>query len=443
MAFLRLDLPPWDTCGSSGYVKGLLMCSDWVIEAEQIGKCYRVFQRPIDRLLNALWPRAASVGKDFWALRDVSFRLARGQAMGIVGLNGAGKSTLLQLVAGTLAPSEGRMQVHGRVAALLELGSGFNPEFTGRENIYLNAVTLGLSEQEIAQRMDAIIDFSGIGHHIDQPVKTYSSGMYVRLAFSIATSVDPDILIVDEALSVGDGAFARKSFDRIMEIRQRGATILFCSHALYHVEIFCDTAMWLHEGRVREQGEVSRVLAKYQEFLDQSTGQLSDAKGRLHEEEAPTNPLHAPPSPRGHARLEAVRVFLDGQMGDELYGRSGESNLRVEIDVESDPDIPTPTVAVVVSAESGRILATQFSLDSGRPLLRDRKGRLTAIMECDRLPFNKGRYRIGAYVLCERGMHVYQWIDPVAHVNLHRDTPDLGFFVWEGRWLSKASRECD
>lgn len=141
------------------------MCSDWVIEAEQIGKCYRVFQRPIDRLLNALWPRAASVGKDFWALRDVSFRLARGQAMGIVGLNGAGKSTLLQLVAGTLAPSEGRMQVHGRVAALLELGSGFNPEFTGRENIYLNAVTLGLSEQEIAQRMDAIIDFSGIGLH--------------------------------------------------------------------------------------------------------------------------------------------------------------------------------------------------------------------------------------------------------------------------------------
>lgn len=410
------------------------MCSDWVIEAEQLGKCYRRYRHPIERLREALWPRGKTAAQEFWSLRDVTFRLGRGQAMGIIGLNGAGKSTLLQLIAGTLTPSTGRVRTQGRIAALLELGSGFNPEFTGRENIFLNAATLGLSEREISERLDAIIDFSGIGHHIDQPVKTYSSGMYVRLAFSIATSVEPDILIVDEALSVGDGAFARKSFDRIMEIRQRGATVLFCSHALFHVEVFCDTAMWLHEGRVREQGEVTRVLAHYQEFLDQAAAPPVVAPHAAHDPPHASNPIQAPESLQGQARLVAVRVALDGQVGDELYGRSGASTLRVEIDLESDPALPAPTAAVVLSSESGRILATQFSLGSGRPLTRDRQGRATAVFECDHLPFNKGRYRVGAYILCERGIHVYQWIDPVAHINLHRDTLDLGFFVWSGRW---------
>ena len=410
------------------------MCSDWVIEAEQLGKCYRRYRHPIERLREALCPRGKTAAQEFWSLRDVTFRLGRGQAMGIIGLNGAGKSTLLQLIAGTLTPSTGRVRTQGRIAALLELGSGFNPEFTGRENIFLNAATLGLSEREISERLDAIIDFSGIGHHIDQPVKTYSSGMYVRLAFSIATSVEPDILIVDEALSVGDGAFARKSFDRIMEIRQRGATVLFCSHALFHVEVFCDTAMWLHEGRVREQGEVTRVLAHYQEFLDQAAAPPVVAPHAAHDPTQAGNPIQAPESLQGQARLVAVRVALDGQVGDELYGRSGASTLRVEIDFESDPALPAPTAAVVLSSESGRILATQFSLGSGRPLTRDRQGRATAVFECDHLPFNKGRYRVGAYILCERGIHVYQWIDPVAHINLHRDTLDLGFFVWSGRW---------
>lgn len=415
------------------------MCSDWVIEAEQLGKCYRRYRQPIERLRDALWPRGANEAQTFWALRDVSFRLGRGQAMGIIGLNGAGKSTLLQLVAGTLTPSAGRVRTQGRIAALLELGSGFNPEFTGRENIFLNAAAMGLGEREIADRVDAIIEFSGIGHHIDQPVKTYSSGMYVRLAFSIATSVEPDILIIDEALSVGDGAFARKSFDRIMEIRRRGATILFCSHALFHVEVFCDTVLWLHEGRVREQGEVSRVLARYQEFLDQTAAPAQASNVESPGVQNPVNLPEAPLSLQGHARLQAVRVSLDGHVGSELYGRSGESTLRVEIDVESDPSLPPPTAAVVLSSESGRILATQFSLYSGQSLARDRNGRATAVFECDQLPFNKGRYRIGAYILCERGVHVYQWIDPVAHINLHRESLDLGFFVWRGRWQSRVA----
>lgn len=403
-----------------------------VIEAHGLGKSYRRYRRPLDRLWQALWPRARVSATEFWPLREVSFSLRQGEALGIVGVNGAGKSTLLQLVAGTLRPSAGQIRTRGRVAALLELGSGFNPEFTGRENVFLNAATLGLSQREIEARFDAIVDFAGIGAHIDQPVKTYSSGMFVRLAFAIATSVEPDILIIDEALSVGDGAFARKSFDRIMEIKARGTTILFCSHALFHIEVFCDAALWLHEGRVREYGPVTGVLSHYQEFLDQLAAPPSPAAAAI--EPASAVGCAAPAALAGHARIDAVRVWLDGVLGDELYGEAGRAGLRVEIDFHADPALPAPSAVVVLSTDSGRILATQFSRQSACVLSRSPAGRGTAVFECADLPLNKGRYRVGAYLACERGVHVYQWIDPVAHINLHRDTLDLGFFVLPGQW---------
>jgi lipopolysaccharide transport system ATP-binding protein len=184
------------------------------------------------------------------------------------GHNGAGKSTLLQILSGTLSPSTGDLQVNGRVAALLELGAGFNPEFTGRENLLLNGPLLGLSRAQLAERLQDIIDFSGIGDFIEQPVKTYSSGMFVRLAFSLATSVDPDILVIDEALSVGDGEFSRKSFDRILALRDAGTTILFCSHSMYQIESLCSRALWLDHGRARQFGRPAVVATAYQEHLD-------------------------------------------------------------------------------------------------------------------------------------------------------------------------------
>ena len=196
--------------------------------AEGLSKVYSMYDRPIDRLKQRFMGGSKQYGRLFTALEGVSFSLPRGQVLGLIGNNGAGKSTLLQVVCGTLAPTAGSLTVNGRIAALLELGAGFNPEFSGRENIFLNAAVIGLSRDEIDARYDEIVDFSGIRDFIEQPVKTYSSGMYVRLAFSIATAVDPDILVIDEALSVGDGSFARKSFDRIMALRERGTTILFC-----------------------------------------------------------------------------------------------------------------------------------------------------------------------------------------------------------------------
>ena len=237
------------------------------IKANQLGKCFALYRQPSDRLKQLLWGRFKKYTNDFWALQNICFEIHAGEIVGIVGRNGAGKSTLLQLLCGTLKPSTGKLQVTGRVAALLELGAGFNPDFTGRENVYMNAAILGLQRHEIDDRIQSIIEFAEIGQFIDQPVRTYSSGMFMRLAFSGATSSDPDILIIDEALSVGDGAFARKSFERIMSLKERGKTILFCSHAMYQVEALCSRALWLENGSIKMDGSSANVTSAYQASL--------------------------------------------------------------------------------------------------------------------------------------------------------------------------------
>ena len=221
---------------------------DLALELNAVGRVYKIYKRPVDRLLDAL-PFTKINHRVFNALQPMNLTVKKGEVIGLLGKNGAGKSTLLQLICGTLPPSSGSVTAYGRIAALLELGSGFNPEFTGRENIFLNGAILGLSQAALEARLEAIIAFSGIGEAVDQPVKTYSSGMFVRLAFSVAVSVDPDILVIDEALSVGDGAFARQSFERIMRMKAEGCTILFCSHNLYQIEAICSRALWLHEGK--------------------------------------------------------------------------------------------------------------------------------------------------------------------------------------------------
>ncbi len=418
------------------------MSSDLVIRAASLGKSYRLYARPADRLWQFVWGNRKKLHNDFVALEGVSFDLLRGQVLGIVGVNGAGKSTLLQLIAGTIAPSHGKIETRGRVAALLELGSGFNPEFTGRENIYLNAAVLGLSRAEIDARLQDIIDFADIGQHIDQPVKTYSSGMHTRLAFSIATSVDADVLIVDEALSVGDGAFARKSFDRIMQIKEGGATVLFCSHVLFHIEVFCDKALWLHQGKVRALGQVTDVLSKYQEFLDDLNQPSPPAVADASSEQA-ASPLESVlPVPAAHpvgfARIRSVEVAMDGQVGQELYGNSGLSCLEMRIAFSSDPQLPCPSAGLVISSDGGRILATHFATSQGLVMARNATGEGVAQIRVPNLPLNKGRYRIGAYLMCEKDVHVYQWIDPVAHVQMHREGHDQGYWVLSGEWSSPS-----
>ena len=414
------------------------------IRVEGAGKVYRLYQRPADRLWQLLWPRKQPWYKDFTALEDVSFELRRGEVLGVVGVNGAGKSTLLQLVTGTVRPTSGQVQTRGRIAALLELGSGFNPEFTGRENIYLNAATLGLGRAEIDSRLEEIIDFAGIGEHIDQPVKTYSSGMMIRLGFSIATSVEPDILIIDEALSVGDGAFGRRSFDRIMQIKERGSTILFCSHVLFHVEAFCDRALWLHRGRVQRLGKVSEVLQPYQEFIDAYTADphavppvvegKPTAASAAPTDKATAQPGAAPPT--GTARIRSVEVRLDDIAGTELQGTSLVSTLEVEIGFSSDPALPTPTAAIVLSSESGKILGSCISHTLGVVFERGPDGVGIGRVRVERLPVNKGRYRVGAYLLCERGVHAYEMVEPAAYIELVHAGGEQGHQLLQGAWSS-------
>ncbi|HEL2978978.1 TPA: ABC transporter ATP-binding protein [Stenotrophomonas maltophilia] len=235
---------------------------DIVIDVQGVGKSYHMYERPSHRLLQALAGKRRSFYKDFWALRGVSFSIRRGQTVGIVGRNGSGKSTLLQMIAGTLNPTEGRITVKGRVAALLELGSGFNPEFTGRENVYLNATILGLSRPQIEARMDSILAFADIGEFIDQPVRSYSSGMSVRLAFAVIAHVDADILIIDEALAVGDAFFSQKCMRFLREFQKNG-TLLFVSHDAAAVTNLCESAVWLQHGQMRLSGTSQEVIEAY------------------------------------------------------------------------------------------------------------------------------------------------------------------------------------
>lgn len=243
------------------------MSSNIALEIAGISKCYQIYEKPIDRLWQFLFRGKRSFYSKFWALHPLSLIIEKGECVGFVGRNGSGKSTLLQMIAGTVTPTSGRCQTHGRVAALLELGAGFNPEFTGRENVILHNSLFGLSVEETTRRMPAIEAFAEIGEFIDRPVKTYSSGMYVRLAFAAAIHVDPDILIVDEALAVGDAAFQYKCMSRIRELQQRGMSILFVTHDTFAVKQFCKYAGWLHEGNLIAYGDAVEVANQYEDYL--------------------------------------------------------------------------------------------------------------------------------------------------------------------------------
>ncbi len=251
------------------------MSSKTAIRLQSISKCYQIYDSPRDRLKQFVLPHFRRIVGDvprqyfreFWAVKDVSFEINKGETVGIIGRNGSGKSTLLQMICGTLTPTEGEIQTHGRIAALLELGSGFNPEFTGRENVYMNAAVLGLSNEEIDARFDSIVTFADIGDFIEQPVKAYSSGMMVRLAFAVAINVDPEILIVDEALSVGDELFQRKCFSRIEAIRASGATILFVSHSGGAIVELCDRAVLMDAGEKLAIGVPKLIVGRYQKLL--------------------------------------------------------------------------------------------------------------------------------------------------------------------------------
>lgn len=394
------------------------MCSDIAIRVQDLGKHYHIYQKPADRLKQMLFGRRRQYYREFHALSHINFELRKGEVLGLVGRNGAGKSTLLQIICGTLTPSHGTVEVNGRVAALLELGAGFNPDFTGRENVYLNASVLGLSKDEIDARYDSIVEFAGIGDFIHQPVKTYSSGMYVRLAFAIATSVDPDILVVDEALSVGDGAFSRKSFDRIMSLREKGVTILFCSHSMYQIESICNTAIWLEKGQQKAFGSPAAIVTDYQASLnDTATEQSTDI----------------PIAANGHARLSKIRLLCDGVEGKQLSARSLQSDIVCEVSFQSDPNLPAPAVAFTIDNAEWRMVASALSLEAGE-IIRQADGSATVQLHLKALPLLKGRYSLSVYLTCERGLHFYDAMPHELVLDVTQSSTEQGIFHLPRQW---------
>lgn len=237
------------------------------VRVENLGKCYHLYEKPLARVMDLILPGPARRFEPFWALKDASFEIEAGQTVGIIGRNGSGKSTLLEIICSTLQPSEGRVKVSGKIAALLELGAGFNPEFTGRENVYMNAAIMGIDQAVIDQKFSEIEAFANIGEYINHPVSTYSSGMYVRLAFATSIHMDPDILIVDEALAVGDIGFQRKCFREFERFKREGKTILFVTHAVELIRSYCDSAIFLHKGEIRRQGDPRDVVYDYLDML--------------------------------------------------------------------------------------------------------------------------------------------------------------------------------
>jgi lipopolysaccharide transport system ATP-binding protein len=323
---------------------------------------------------------------DFWALRDVSLRIDRGTTYGVIGANGSGKSTLLKLLAGVYRPTNGMIEVRGRVSAMLELGAGFHPELSGRDNIYLAGAILGMSRTKIRNSMDAIIEFSEIGDFIDTPLKVYSSGMYVRLAFSLAVTLDPEILIVDEILAVGDEAFQRRCFEHLHDLRRRGVTIVFVTHDAALVQALCHRAVWLDRGVVRAEGEGDAVVAAYLGWLNHAeTARLGRATTR-------------PGVLDGDRPIAIAGLnFLDGQGNSSSTATSGEPlTVRLRYAVREKVEAPVFTLAFYTDAgvEVSRVRSTTDELQVGQV---DRDGCVDYVFA--RLPLNPGVYYISAAVV--------------------------------------------
>jgi lipopolysaccharide transport system ATP-binding protein len=402
----------------------------YAIEAHGLGKCYGLYARPGDRLKQLLWGRWRNYSREFWALQNVDLAIKPGEVVGIVGRNGAGKSTLLQMLCGTMPPTTGSLQVNGRVAALLELGAGFNPEFTGIENVFMNAAILGMKHQEVKDRLEEILSFADIGEFVHQPVKTYSSGMFMRLAFAVATSVEPDILVIDEALSVGDGAFARKSFDRIMGLKEAGKTILFCSHSMYQVEALCSRAMWIEAGTLRMLGTAAEVTSAYQTSLNASIPKSPV----LHVEAVSPEASPKVPVPQGSGRITGIVARAGGISGRELDIVSGETDLEVTIEFSIDPGLPAPSVALGFSDANSLTVTSVLSATDNIKLRTDVQGYGRVVILFPKLPLLKGRYTVTGFLACENALHLYEQVDRCLVLNVKQDGLEQGLVKLPHRW---------
>lgn len=375
-----------------------------VLRVQDLSKQYLLYASPGDRLKAMLTGRANH--QSHWALQGVSFELQRGQCLGVVGNNGAGKSSLLKLLAGTLHPTSGTLERTGRVTAILELGAGFHPDFTGRENIVFGGQLIGIEESQMHRLIPGIIEFSGLADAIDRPIKTYSSGMVVRLAFALVTAVEPDVLIIDEALAVGDQNFQKKCVERIDQFRRNGCTILFCSHSLYHVRQLCDVTLWLDGGRVRAHGDTESVLASYEAFVracetvppPTATPAVDDG----------ADAQAAPPAQEGkHAEIQSVTIE-NLEPGEPPQLASPDLVVRVTARL---PPGEAPSIGVMLEQLHGVGVTSVATHADGATPVRQDDGTWAATVTFPDLPLHSGEYVVSAYLFDAQGLVVYdQWM---------------------------------
>ncbi|MGE0827548.1 MAG: ABC transporter ATP-binding protein [Candidatus Binatia bacterium] len=362
--------------------------SSLILTTENLGKCYRLYSHPTDRFKELLLRRRYH--EEFWAVQGVRLTVQKGISLGILGENGAGKSTLLKLITGVLTPTIGTVTVHGRVASIIELGMGFHPDFSGLENLFVGGALLGFSRKQMEKKLPEIREFSELGEFLGRPLKSYSTGMGMRLAFSLAVSVDPDLLIVDEALAVGDGYFQKKCIDRIRAFQEKGGSLLLCSHAMYSVNMLCQESLWLRNGQVEAYGLTPQVIAAYETYLQSKTEHLPEQHWR-----------------ELHTGGEIEEVSLDGGSSDgsRIVLNPG-AELTVRIRWKSDhPDRLFHLGVAIDRIDNLTCFATTTLKDQLPPFV----GRLSyeATIRFPQLPLSNGTFRVVIFLLDEHGVHMY------------------------------------
>jgi ABC-type polysaccharide/polyol phosphate transport system ATPase subunit len=389
------------------------------IFAEGVSRRFRVYPQRNVTLKDAILRRRQLRREEIWALRDVSLAIEPGEAVGIVGRNGSGKTTLLRLIAGIFQPTGGRLEVAGEVGSLLGLGAGFHPDFTGRENVYMNGAIHGLSRSYVHERLEEIVSFAELEEFFDVPVRTYSSGMYMRLGFALATHLDPDILLLDEVFAVGDEAFQRKCFGKILELRERGRTIVFVSHAAPAVERVCERAILLTSGRVAHDGAAREVIKHYQQLI---AGEEASAQ------------QHA----WGTGEATVVGVRLEGSHGEEQRQFLSGGPLAVRLAIELSPNVSPPRVAVEFRDANGGLLgaseatAEELGWETGRSR--------EVCFEVPRLPLSDGLFRLSVALGDPHSTRQYHRLDSAAEFTVFPDEHSRGWFRFEGDWSLVAAK---
>lgn len=426
-----------------------------MISVRHISKLYRIYDHPSGRLKEILLRGKRKYHRDFWALRDISFEIPSGETVGVIGRNGAGKTTLLQIVAGVLQPTEGEVRVAGRVTALLELGSGFNHEYTGRENILLSGQILGFSEEEMRERMDVIVRFAELEEFVDQPVKTYSTGMIMRLAFAAAIHVDPDVLIVDEALSVGDVYFQRKSLDRIEYFRKAGKTVLFVSHDPRLIQRFCTHAIWLESGRTAMQGDAREVVTAYEAFCQRLENERLNAvsqelEKRAHDSSADhiVRDLQLLGSRWGNGRIRLTKLELLDAKGTAKWLFNLGEDITIRLSVIADQDYAAPVFAIDIHRFDGFFMGSINNYDTHPAALPLMRGENVLLLQLPKFDLPQNSYFLSLKIYTEADAPL--WPDPadvhnqMYQVTIVAEQPRHGLMQFEAEWqppTRKVSKE--